>query len=160
MNPEDYVSYPIALALKKAGFDWECDHFYEHRLDPNKARISASGVYGEWKNIDAFKHNFNAIDDNRHEQLLIPHCSAPTLWQAQKWLREEWGIHINVCIYSDYSTDADGKVCDRWDFWGFDLYAVSGGKQIEDGDGEYDSYESALSAGIAAALELIEKEGE
>ena len=31
---------------------------------------------------------------------------------------------------------------------------------IEDGDGEYDSYESALSAGIAAALELIEKEGE
>lgn len=89
MNPEDYVSYPLALALKKAGFDEPCDHFYEHRLDPNKARISASGVYGEWKDIDAFKHNFNAIDDNRHEQLLIPYCSAPTLWQAQKWLREK-----------------------------------------------------------------------
>lgn len=84
----------------------------------------------------------------------------PTLAQAQKWLREKWGIHINVCICSDYSTDADGKVCDRWDFWGFDLYAVSGGGMMEDGDGEYDTYESALSAGIAAALELIEKKGE
>ncbi len=31
---------------------------------------------------------------------------------------------------------------------------------MEEGDGEYDTYESALSAGIAAALELIEKKGE
>ena len=28
MNPEDYVSYPIALALKKAGFDEPCYHYY------------------------------------------------------------------------------------------------------------------------------------
>ena len=70
--------------------------------------------------------------------------------------RDRCGIHIDVCIYSDYSTDADGKVCDRWDFWGFDLYAVSGGEMMEDGDGMYDSYEQTLSAGIAAALELIE----
>ena len=26
MTPEDYVPYPLALALKKAGFDWKCDH--------------------------------------------------------------------------------------------------------------------------------------
>lgn len=85
------------------------------------------------------------------------HISAPTLWQAQKWLREKWGIHVDACIYSDYSTDADGKVCDRWDFWGFDLYAVVGGEKMVDDDGEYDSYEQALSAGISAALELIKK---
>ena len=80
-----------------------------------------------------------------------------TLWHAQKWLREKWGIHVDACVFSDYSTDANGKVCDRWDFWGFDLYAVVGGEKITDDDGEYDSYEQALSEGISAALELIEK---
>lgn len=135
MNPEDYVSYPIALALKKAGLDWVCTSFYN-----NLDKELWEGGEMNWN---------NGVD-----------CSAPLLWQAQKWLREKCGIHINICIYSDYSTDADGKVCDRWDFWGVDLYAVSGGGMMEEGDGEYDSYEQALSAGIAAALELIEEEGE
>lgn len=89
-----------------------------------------------------------------------PLCTAIPLWQAQKWLREKCGIHIDVSVYSDYSTDADGKVCDRWDFWGFDLYVVTGGGKLTDDDGEYDSYEQALTAGIAAALELIKKNGE
>lgn len=141
MNPEDYVSYPLALALKKAGFDYPCYFYYTRKDAPDDHVWSTTSEEAP-------------IDYNRS---VYAGCSMPTLAQAQKWLRDRCGIHINVCIYSDYSTDADGKVCDRWDFWGFDLYAVSGGKQIEDGDGEYDSYESALSAGIAAALELIEK---
>ena len=146
MNPEDYVSYPIALALKKHGFDWECDHYYCAFDDETDVRF--------WS-----IHPAQSQNGLRTPKDAVA-ADAPTLAQAQKWLREEWGIHVNVCIYSDYSTDADGKVCDRWDFWGFDLYAVSGGEMMEDGDGEYDTYESALSAGIAAALELIEKEGE
>ncbi len=151
METTDYVSYPLALALKKAGFDWECDHYYTNGyVNDNPEDISRVVKLHSGR---LYNHNMVISSDGE--------CvSAPFLSQAQKWLREEWGIHINVCIYSDYSTDADGKVCDRWDFWGFDLYAVSGGKQIEDGDGEYDSYEQALSAGIAAALELIEKKGE
>ena len=141
MNPEDYVSYPIALALKRAGFNELTNSFYDE----------AAVQQGEFEIVPTYaKYN---------EVCRTPGCecvSAPTLWQAQKWLREEWGIHVNVCIYSDYSTDADGKVCDRWNFWGFDLYAIASSRKITDGDGEYDSYESALSAGIAAALELID----
>lgn len=144
MNPDDYVSYPLALALKKAGFDAPCYFYYTRKDAPDDHVWSTTSEEAP-------------IDYNRS---VYAGCSMPTLAQAQKWLREEWGIHVNVCIYSDYSTDADGKVCDRWDFWGFDLYAVSGGAMMEDGDGEYDTYESALSAGIAAALELIETKGE
>ncbi|WP_290143716.1 hypothetical protein, partial [Paramuribaculum intestinale] len=138
----------------KAGFDEPCDHFYEHRLDPNKARISASGVYGEWKDIDAFKHNFNAIDDNRHEQLLIPYCSAPTLWQAQKWLREKKKIDVLVwncaCGYGWEVSKAENGT-------GLILFDDKGDNKDS---GCWTSYESALSAGIAEALELIEKKGE
>lgn len=140
MNPEDYVSYPIALALKKAGFDEPCYFYYTRKDSPDDHVYSTTSEEAP-------------IDYNRS---VYAGCSMPTLAQAQKWLRDRCGIHIDVCIYSDYSTDADGKVCDRWDFWGFDLYAVSGGEMMEDGDGMYDSYEQTLSAGIAAALELIE----
>lgn len=144
MTDTDYVSYPLALALKKAGFDYPCYFYYTRKDSPDDHVYSTTSEEAP-------------IDYNRS---VYAGCSMPTLAQAQKWLREEWGIHINVCIYSDYSTDADGKVCDRWDFWGFDLYAVSGGDMMEEGDGEYDSYEQALSAGIAAALELIDNEKE
>ena len=149
MNPEDYVSYPIALALKKAGFDEPCHYGYSVKM-----RLEPEISFGEPKMVHS-KAPKNYNDTRKGIEKGLEFCSAVPLWQAQKWLREEWGIHIDVCIYSDYSTDADGKVCDRWDFWVFDLYAVNGGDMMEDGDGEYDSYEQALSAGVAAAFKLI-----
>ncbi|MDE6347074.1 MAG: hypothetical protein K2L55_10525 [Muribaculaceae bacterium] len=142
MDKQDYVSYPLALTLKKAGFDELCRYYYNPKGMLRKAKDNALSP---------------EVLNNRYlDEIADGLCSAVPLWQAQKWLREEWGIHINVCIYSDYSTDADYNVCDRWDFWGFDLYVVVGGKKLTDDDGEYDSYEQALSAGIAAALELID----
>lgn len=147
METTDYCSYELSKALKAAGFDEPCDHFYEHRLDPTKARISASGVYGEWNNIDAFKHNFNAIDDNRHKQLLTPYCSAPTLWQAQKWLREKKGIPINVIAH-------DGGVYD------YDIVFLPNAVECDypvDRATFSRTYEEALSEGIASVLELIKK---
>ena len=140
MNNEDYASYELALKLKECGFDepciaqWACEPYDKPLLFGSTAFVFCNS---ELKGRDV---------------------TAPFLWQAQKWLREEYGIHIDVCTYSDYSTDADGNVCDRWDFWGFELYAIVGGKRIAIDDDEYDFYEQALSAGIAAALELIEQE--
>ena len=151
MKTTDYVSYPIALALKKAGFDWKCHYGYSVKmcLEPEPS-------FGEPKMVHSkVPKNYN--DNRKGIEKGLEFCSAVPLWQAQKWLREKCGIHIDVCIYSDYSTDADGEVCDKWDFWGFDLYVAAGGKKLTDDDGEYDSYEAALSAGIAAALELIKK---
>lgn len=142
---EDYVSYELAKKLKECGFNEPCDHYYT----PNKA-------------MRIVKDNALAPEtaNNRFlDEIADGCCAAVPLWQAQKWLREEKGIHVAADVFSDYSTDADGKICDMWDFWGFDLYAVVGGEKITDDDGEYDSYEQALSEGIKSALELI-KEGE
>lgn len=138
---EDYVSYELALKLKECGFDEPCDSYYDKAC-------ASDDEYWYTKREEAY--NWNGLDSDCQ-------ISAPSLYAAQKWLREKWGIHVDACIYSDYSTDADGKVCDRWDFWGFDLYAVVGGEKMIDDDGEYDSYECALSAGISAVLELIKK---
>lgn len=138
---EDYCSYELSKALKAAGFDEPCDSYYDKAC-------AADDEYWHTKREELY--NWNGLASECQ-------ISAPTLWQAAKWLREKWGIHVDACVFSDYSTDADGNVCDRWDFWGFDLYAVVGGEKLIDDDGEYYSYEQALSAGISAALELIKK---
>lgn len=153
METTDYCSYELSKQLKACGFDEPCDHFYEHSWDPTKAKISASGVYGEWDNIDAFKHNFNAIDDNRHKQSLIPYCSAPTLAHAQKWLREKKELFIEV------SPNFGMRARTTFGITSHDFTLIdSKGHIINYMDrSTYSSYESALSAGISAALELIKK---
>lgn len=79
----------------------------------------------------------------------------PTLYEAAKWLRNEHQIHISVGMCSDYSTDANGEICDEWTFWAFSTYYTTSLHHIHDCFGEYDTYEEALNAGILEALKLI-----
>ena len=129
MNTEDYVSYPIALALKKAGFDEPCRDFY-------------------WTSDGTFKHTDAPVHKNSE------HCTtmvaAPTLWLAQKWLRER-AIEVDVNpMFSHGGRDG----------YDWDVYNDFTGYPIIRGTLPFaETYESALSAGIAAALELIEKKG-
>lgn len=136
---EDYVNYELALKLKECGFDEPC--IARWACEPDGKPILLGSTAFVFSNAELKGRD----------------VTAPLLYHAQKWLREEYGIHIDVCTYSDYSTDADGKVCDRWDFWGFELYAIVGGERIAIDDDEYGFYEQALSAGITVALELIEQ---
>lgn len=121
MNNEDFCSYEIAQALKKAGFHWECNYYYHGceicegcgRNDYNDSRS-----YPNW-------------------------ISAPTMAQAQKWFREEKGIYVEPRF--------------EFDYFGVVIVDDDGGYKTEM-DEEFESYESALSAGIEAALKLIEEE--
>ncbi len=129
MNPEGYVSYPLALALKKAGFDERCRHHYDIEDAPE-------GCY--WEGSSWHKKNHN-------EDILK--FSAPSLWQAQKWLRDIKRLSIEP--YANIAVAWNYNIAD------LDNFAENVG-----GEASFPSYESALSAGIAAALELIEKKGE
>ena len=142
MNPEDYVPYPIALALKKAGFDLKVNHVYD-----KNGKLWEEGMH---KNADC---DYTAYFDYNKSGYIEVGASAPTLAQAQKWLREKCGIAINVDAH-------DG------DFYTWEAVFLSNASQIviEKSLSEkfspylekLDSYEAALSAGIAAVLELIE----
>ena len=135
MTTEDYVSYPIALALKKAGFDEPCDHCYA-KTDESKHEFVCMTV----------SRDYNKPRDGE-SPFLTPICSAVPLWQAQKWLREKWGIHVYPTLESVNEVS-------------YDCHIVCLRKEAFRVNKRYSSYESALSAGIAAALELIEKEKE
>ena len=132
METNDHVSYELAKKLKKCGFDEPCDHFYCAFDNETDVRF--------WSIQPAQSHNgLSTLKDT-----VV--ADAPTLAHAQKWLRER-AIEIVVTpIFSRGGRDGyDWDVYD--DFSGYP--AIRGPLPLAE------TYESALSAGIAAALELI-----
>ena len=130
MNPEDYVSYPLALALKKAGFDYPCYFYYTRKDSPDDHVYSTTSEEAP-------------IDYNRS---VYAGCSMPLLSQAQKWLREKKKLHILV----DFDLDGD---------WYYKVFPIVG-CCVAEGNSGYRTYEQALSDGISAALHLLDNEKE
>lgn len=130
---EDYCSYELSKALKAAGFDEPCDHYY------NTGLINDMDIHDKSIHLATF-NDYNGVGEHC--------CSAPTLWQAQKWLRER-AIEVDVNpMFSHGGRDGyDWDVYD--DFSGYP--AIRGTLPFAE------TYEEALSAGISAALELIKK---
>lgn len=138
METTDYCSYELSKALKSSGFDEPCHYHYDcdmgsHIIEPNCTINDGEGC--QYITAD------DLLEDNNGWQ----YCSAPTLWQAQKWLRNK-GIEVYVLLTDDNAGYE----------WG--IYDRKGCDNIDSnlGDG-YKTYEQALSAGIARAVELIKK---
>ena len=132
MEMTDYCSYELSKALKAAGFNEPCEAFY---LPPMKNRPEPFFSGRVKRSIKNETHAF--------------HLSAPSLYHAQKWLREKKKIDVLVyncaCGYLwEVSKATNGT--------GLILFDEKGD---DENSGCWTSYEAALSAGIAAALELI-----
>lgn len=137
MEMTDYVSYDLALKLKAAGFNEPCDHCYAKTSESQHEFIGMTT-----------SRDYNKPRDGE-PPFLSPICSAPALWHAQKWLREKKKIDVLVyncaCGYLwEVSKATNGT--------GLILFDEKGD---DENSGCWTSYEAALSAGIAAALELI-----
>lgn len=140
MTDTDYVSYPLALALKKAGFDEPCDKWI------------ASKSFSYYDEDECCDHNavirkgwiISQKQKERYDQEALPHL---TLWQAQKWLRERKKLHCQVLLNGVRSMY----------FWQV-RELVGNGKHAESKH-QYEIYEDAMNDCIAAALELIEEKG-
>lgn len=122
MKKEDYVSLEVAKLLREKGFDIPC-----------KSTISLTGemiIYDKEQGLQ----NMTSIGKTIYEFL------CPTLYEAQKWLREKHEIHIGI-------------------EWGCDVYSYSICRKDEDGlyieysfKGEYKTYEECLNEGIKESL--------
>lgn len=124
---EDYCDYELSKALKAAGFDEPCLTFYDANKELGRA-------------LDP--DNFNHLGETYQGEWFTDTISAPSLYTAQKWLREKWGIDVDV---------RTTKIPKRK--YGYVVYDKTQHFSHE----EYYAYEQALSAGITAALELIKK---
>lgn len=123
---EDYCSYELSKALKKCGFDEPCDHYW----------------YKVYTDSDKMEMRQGKTMDYNNDDWFVPHCSAPTLWQVQKWLREKWGIYA-YC---------EPNCLKKWFARAIDL--AKNEDLLFDGE-MFDSFEKATEYAISAALELI-----
>lgn len=114
---EDYVSFEQAKSLKELRFDWKCYTFYPCY---NWCGLSVSSMY----------ENHNIFEKS---------ISAPTLAQAQNWLRKVKKTEVIVNRLDDnvYSYSIYGEIVNVTTERTFDIY------------------EDALSAGINDALEIL-----
>lgn len=128
MTEENYVSLEVAELLKDKGFNEDCNRAY-YIEDPDIAPL----FYGSFSNYG--------------ELYISGYIAAPTLYEAQKWLRENHKIYV---------LSLPTKVCGKT-IW---YYQIA--KDIFDdaiyghvSDDDCKNYEEALNAGILEALKLI-----
>lgn len=127
---EELVTLETAKLLKEKGFDWKCERTIDcneiiRKYDYPQSMSCCTEINGE-----------------------LVEFLCPTLYVAQKWLREDKNIHI--CIYN--------CACG----YGYEISKADNGTHItsstykgtNDG-GEWDAYEGALEEGIQEALKLI-----
>lgn len=130
---EEFVTFEQAKKLKELGFDLKCHYRFniDKQLVPNVV-YSNAGVDSD---DVAMNVNFRCVGD----------ISAPTLAQAQKWLREKG---IEVMSYYDYTTKT----------WIYEVCEIGEphfcGYHSDDFDLNKSTYEEAISAGIDRALEI------
>ena len=133
MIQEDYVSFELAKKLKEKGFPQEgpgYSHAYSYPIDEPTLHQSTN-----WQLACITER------DNTEEAVVI----APTFFVAQKWLREEKRINIDIEVYCNCK---------------FQMILRSLKDNVNDVVGDYtytlyDTYEEALEAGINNALKLI-----
>ena len=130
LNEEDYVSFDTAKMLKNKGFDEFCRYTYME--NENSVGITVS----------------------TNSKLPKEVYSMPTLWEAQKYLREKHNCYIQI-TYEAYKTGVNYLVqvlfyeLNDDDCWS----NKSTGKYGD--NAEFDSFEDALSFGILEALKRI-----
>lgn len=123
---EELVTLETAKLLKEKGFNWKCEHI-----------IGCNKVITKY-DLPQSMSCCTEIDNESVEFL------CPTLYIAQKWLRENHSIHI-VVDFNQYG---------RWYYRLYDIKDYDFLSETEV-DKIYKSYEEALEAGIQEALKLI-----
>ena len=123
---DDYVSFEVAKLLKEKGFNEYCLKNY----------WSSDKELHDWKWELSYNRN---SDGNRNTK----DCAAPTHQMAMKWLREEYGIFIEISALKRYR-------------WVYTIYKLFEEKITEVwNDGTYVSYEDAVEAALKYSLENL-----
>lgn len=130
---ENRVSYEVAKLAKEKGFNELCSHYYV--LD-----------FQNFERSELIKFSVPFDNDNVYQEVRLskgqPHLAlAPTQSLLQKWLRDNYKIHLTVTSISQKS-------------WQCHIQSpgdILGDKYIEDAY----TYEEALEDGLKEALETL-----
>lgn len=128
MRKDDFVSFEVAKLLQDKGYREDCNASY---ITDETGRYNLSVVFG----LKEYRFLSRHIDGFQYEYL------APTLYDAQKWIRTKKKIHIVVDI------NKHG--------WYYRLYDMEDLSFISQMDGYTDTFEKALNDGIKESLTYL-----
>lgn len=152
LTEKDYCDYDTCVALRELGFSEPTFAYYHGFLSSkpllylviNEDYMPEGGV-----NVFDLLSNSNKYKDSKN-------IDAPTLWEAQKWLREE----KNTIVEANFNLMHEGQPRFSWRVL-YNLtqhkgayYTFDSVKSKED----YDSFEEAFSEGILTAVEILKEE--
>ena len=141
LTEKDYCDYDTCVALKELGFSEPTLAYYHGFLSSKPLLylvIDEDCMPKDGVNVFDLLSNSNKYKDSKN-------IDAPTMWEAQKWLREERGINIFVMQIT-----IEGS--------GMHRYA----SYIQLGDKiwlcrYYSLYEEALLEGIKEAVKILKE---
>ena len=142
LENKDYCDYDTCVALKELGYKVPTSAYY---MPHHKDLIWVSNPFRGGYVIDCF-YSHNSLPK---DVMTANFIDAPTLYEAQKWLREEKTIGVFVSGFKNGYT-----------FWvnnllnGDTLYQGFFDNQTGE---KYKSYEEALSEGIKEAVKILKE---
>ena len=147
LTEKDYCDYDTCVALKELGYNRGAYAYYfpNHKEDLIFNTHQMRGC-----SINEMVKGYNTYPSNVLGHELI---DAPTMWEAQKWLREE--KKIDVLVYLD---DLKGYYYYMRIWNGTWEMAIKHDQLGLKGIIYNDSYEEALLEGIKEAIEILKVE--
>ena len=141
LTEKDYCDYDTCVALKELGYKIPTSAYY---MPKNSQLIFVINQFRGGAAMDCFYSN-NSLPK---ECMASDFIDAPTMWEAQKWLREEKNIEVNA----SFDKKDDGWIgfiqrLDYPDLCGTDVFSTV-----------YNTYESALLVSIKEAIEILKEE--
>ena len=140
LTEKDYCDYDTCVALKELGHDEKCHGYYE----PQKRCFNTTSIKHSWCNSE--------VDD-------IGVIICPTLYEAQKWLREEKNICVEMtCCAGGYVWELCKAYNNRTWISGSTIYTKPNmDNPLLNDCGKYESYEDALLEGIKEAVKILKE---
>jgi hypothetical protein len=147
LTEKDYCDYETCVALKELGFSEPTLAYYHGFLSSKPLLylvIDEDCMPEDGVNVFDLLSNSNKHKDSKN-------IDAPTLWEAQKWLREEKkidvliqletkDIHLSSKYYSIYMS-----------------YMSRFRREFSYISPNFDSYEEALAEGVRQAIKILKE---
>ena len=139
LSNKDYCDYETCVALKEFGYKVPTSAYY---MPNNNKLIFVSNPLRGGYVIDCFRSH-NSFPKN---VMTSNYIDAPTMWEAQKWLREE--KKLVVLVGFDFCP-ITSEIVYNW-------VIVVNRNTAKKSSYTYDYFEEALSEGIKEAIKHIE----
>ena len=94
LTEKDYCDYDTCVALKELGYKVPTSAYY---ITNDTTLYFVSNPFRGGYAIDCF-YSHNSL---REGVVTSNYIDAPTMWEAQKWLREEKQIDISITLYME-----------------------------------------------------------